>query len=66
MSIVENRYSGTKDYALEYAELTAAKYRGTVTYQEFAEISSTGNTIMNIGIEADPQFPGIPRVTIPK
>ena len=39
MSIVENRYRGTKEYALVYAELiTAAKYRGTVTYQEIAQI----------------------------
>jgi len=39
MSIVGNRYRGTKDYSLVYAELiTAAKYRGTVTYQEIAKI----------------------------
>ena len=35
----EGKYRGTKDYALVYAELiTAAKYRGTVTYQELAKI----------------------------
>ena len=37
--MAENRYTGTKEYALIYAELiTAAKYRGTLTYQEIAKI----------------------------
>lgn len=32
-------YRGTKEYAIVYAELiTAAKYRGTVTYQEIARL----------------------------
>jgi hypothetical protein len=32
-------YRGTKEYAIVYAELiTAAKYRGTVTYQEIAKL----------------------------
>lgn len=36
MSIVK-KYRGTKEYALVYSELiTAAKYRGTLTYQEIA------------------------------
>jgi hypothetical protein len=39
MSKVEDKYRGTKAYALAYAELvTAAKYRGTVTYQEIAKL----------------------------
>jgi len=34
-----SRYRGKKEYALIYTELTtAAKYRGTVTYQEIAQI----------------------------
>ena len=33
------KYVGTKEYALVYTELIAAtKYRGTVTYQEIAQI----------------------------
>jgi hypothetical protein len=33
------KYRGTKEYHLVYAELiTAARYRGTVLYQEIAEI----------------------------
>ncbi len=39
MSVVDNRYRGTKEYALVYGELiAAAKYRGTVTYQEIAKL----------------------------
>lgn len=39
MSATEGKYRGTKEYALIYCELiTAAKYRGTVTYQEIAKI----------------------------
>ncbi len=39
MTNVESRYRGKKEYALVYAELiAAAKYRGTVTYQEIAQI----------------------------
>ena len=34
-----NTHRGTKAYLLIYAELiTAARYRGTVTYQELAEL----------------------------
>ena len=47
MSIVSDRYRGTKEYALVYTELvTAARYRGTVTYQEIAKLVGlpmTGN-----------------------
>ena len=39
MNTIQGRYRGKKDYALIYTELiTAAKYRGTVTYQEIAQI----------------------------
>ncbi len=39
MTIVDNRYRGKKEYFLVYAEMiNAAKYRGTVTYQEVAQI----------------------------
>jgi hypothetical protein len=34
MSVVKSKYRGSKEYALVYTELiTAAKYRGTFTYQ---------------------------------
>ena len=37
--MAEKTYRGTKEFALIYSELvTAAKYRGTVTYQEVAQI----------------------------
>lgn len=39
MGIVKDKYRGTKNYAIVYKELiTAAKYRGTLTYQEIARI----------------------------
>lgn len=39
MSICKDKYRGTVKYALVYRELiTAATYRGTVTYQEIAKI----------------------------
>ena len=39
MPIVTDKYRGTKEYHLIYSELiTAAKYRGTITYQEIAQI----------------------------
>ena len=39
MSTSKNHFRGTKEYALVYTELiTAAKYRGTVTYQEIAKM----------------------------
>ncbi len=39
MAQVQNRYRGTKEYHLVYGELiTAARYRGTVTYQELAAL----------------------------
>lgn len=37
MSICKDKYRGTTEYALVYRELiTAATYRGTLTYQEIA------------------------------
>lgn len=37
--MAKNKYLGTKEYALIQAELiTAAKHRGTMTYQEIAQI----------------------------
>ena len=37
--LVNSKYRGTREYALVYRELiTAASYRGTVTYQEIAAI----------------------------
>lgn len=39
MDTEQYRYRGTKEFGLIYTELiTAAKYRGTVTYQEIAQI----------------------------
>jgi len=39
MPIVSDKYRGTKEYYLIYSELiTAARYRGTITYQEIAKI----------------------------
>ncbi|MEW6241039.1 MAG: hypothetical protein AB1564_09565 [Chloroflexota bacterium] len=39
MSLAKTLYRGTKEYALIQAELImAAKYRGTITYQEIAKI----------------------------
>lgn len=39
MTTEQSRHRGTKEYGLIYTELiTAAKYRGTVTYQEIAQI----------------------------
>jgi len=39
MAVVEDRYRGKKEYVIVYGELvTAARYRGTVTYQEIADI----------------------------
>jgi hypothetical protein len=39
MSNDQGKYRGKKEYALVYAELiAAARYRGTVTYQEIAQI----------------------------
>lgn len=39
MTVVDNRYRGKKEYSLVYNEMiTAAKYRGIVTYQEVAQI----------------------------
>lgn len=39
MAATKEKYRGTKEYALVYCELIiAAKYRGTVTYQEIAKM----------------------------
>jgi hypothetical protein len=39
MCAEQSKYRGMKEFALVYNELiTAAKYRGTVTYQEIAQI----------------------------
>lgn len=39
MSTEQSRYRSKKEYALVYTQLiSAAKYRGTVTYQEIAQI----------------------------
>jgi hypothetical protein len=39
MATVSDKYRGTPIYFLVYCELlTAARYRGTVTYQEIAQI----------------------------
>ena len=39
MSVVTDKYRGTKEHCLVYRELiTAARYRGTITYQEIAAI----------------------------
>ena len=39
MPVVSDKYRGTREYQLVYAELiNAARYRGTVTYQELAVI----------------------------
>ncbi len=39
MSIVSDKYRGTKEYYLIHSELiTAARYKGTITYQEIAQI----------------------------
>lgn len=47
MSVNTSKYRGTKEYLQVYIELvTAARYRGTVTYQEIAQIMGlplTGN-----------------------
>lgn len=37
--MMDKKYRGTKGYFLIYAELIrAARYRGTVTYQELADL----------------------------
>ena len=48
---MSDKYRGTKEYALIYAELIrAARYRGTVTYQELADLVGlplSGNHMSN-------------------
>jgi hypothetical protein len=52
MSIYKSKYRGTKEYVKVYSELiTAAKYRGTVTYQEIAlimGIAPIGNNMQRV------------------
>ena len=39
MTVVADKYRGTKEYHLVYSELiTATRYSGTVTYQEIAQL----------------------------
>ena len=46
------KYRSTKEYLLVYTELiTAARYRGTVTYQEIAQIMGLPLTGSNMGRE---------------
>ncbi len=49
MLITNSRYRGTQAYYRVFAEVTrAAEYRGTITYQDIAQIlglSSTGNLL---------------------
>ncbi len=45
-----NHFRGTKEYSFVYTELiTAAKYRGTVTYQEIAKILGMPTQGNNMG-----------------
>src|SRR5260221_4496963 len=46
------KYRGTREYVLIYAELiTAARYRGTVTYQELAELVGLPLRGSHMGVE---------------
>ena len=52
MSTVANKYRGAREYSLVYAELiTAARYRGTVTYQEIALIMGLHPAGAHMGTE---------------
>lgn len=52
MPIVPNKYRGTTIYQLVYAELVAAaRYRGTVTYQEIAQLMGLPLTGSHMGSE---------------
>lgn len=52
MTFVTNRYRGKKEYSLVYAELiAAARYRGTITYQEIAQILGLPLSGSNMGME---------------
>jgi hypothetical protein len=45
-------YRGTKEYGLIFAELiVAARHRGTVTYQELAELVGLPTRGTNMGVE---------------
>ena len=50
--IVENKYRGSKAYLLAYCELlTAAQYRGTVTYTRIATLTGLPTQGNNMGRE---------------
>ena len=52
MAVVKDRYRGSKDYLLVYGELiVAARHRGTVIYQEIAEIMGLPLTGSYMGAE---------------
>lgn len=52
MPVVKNKYRGKPMYHLVYAELiTAARYRGTVTYQEVALVMGLPLTGSHMGKE---------------
>ena len=52
MTVVDNRYRGKKEYSLVYTEMiTAARYRGTVTYQEIAQIMGLPLQGSHMGME---------------
>jgi len=52
MPIVKDKYRGTKEYHQLYAELiTAARYRGNVTYQEIARMMGLPPTGNHMGRE---------------
>lgn len=52
MPVVKDKYRGSIEYALVYSELiTAARYRGTVTYQEIAKmmgLALSGNYMQSL------------------
>ncbi|MCK5644480.1 MAG: hypothetical protein KAJ19_27010 [Gammaproteobacteria bacterium] len=52
MPVVSDRYRGQIIYHLVYNELiTAARYRGTVTYQEIAQMMGLAITGQNMGTQ---------------
>jgi len=52
MSIVADKYRGTKEYHIVFSELSiAARYRGIVTYQEIARIIGLPITGSHMGKE---------------
>ena len=52
MSVVQDKYRGSRDYLLAYCELVrAARYRGTTTYQAVAQIMGLRLTGSHMGKE---------------